>query len=68
MRDPKNAEEHYRDSVTYLERVTRAEPDAVQTILDFIGKKATPAETFMDNTIVDKLSREGFFDRLYKRN
>jgi predicted hydrolase (HD superfamily) len=67
MRDPKDAEEHYRDSVTYLERVTRAEPDAVQTILEFIGKKGTPAETFMDNTIVDKLTREGFFDRLYKK-
>ena len=39
MRDPKDAEEHYRDSVTYLEKVTRAEPDAVQTILEFIGKK-----------------------------
>lgn len=67
MRDPKDAEEHYRDSVTYLERVTRAEPEAVQTILEFIGKKGMPAETFMDNTIVDKLTREGFFDRLYKK-
>lgn len=68
MRDAKEAEEHYRDSVTYLEKVTRAEPDAVQTILEFIGKKGMPAETFMDNSIVDKLTREGFFDRLYKKS
>lgn len=68
MRDAKEAEEHYRDSVTYLEKVTRAEPDAVQTILEFIGKKGIPAETFMDNSIVDKLTREGFFDRLYKKS
>ena len=35
---------------------------------EVLAGQATPAETFMDNTIVDKLSREGFFDRLYKRN
>ena len=40
--------------------MTRAEPDAVQTILEFIGKKGTPAETFMDNPSSDKLMREGF--------
>ena len=66
--DTKSAEEHYRDSVTYLDRIPRAEPEAVQTILEFMGKKGTPVDTFMDNTIVDKLSREGFFDKLYKRS
>ena len=66
--DPKTAEEHYRDSVTYLERIPRAEPEAVQTILEFMGKKGIPTETFMDNTIVDRLIREGFFDRLYKKS
>lgn len=67
LTETKAIDEHYRDSVTYLERVTRAEPEAVQTILEFIGKKGVPAETFMDNSIADKLSREGFFDRLYKK-
>jgi len=66
--DTKAAEEHYRDSVTYLERIPRAEPEAVQTILEFMGKKGVPVETFMDNTIVDRLSREGFFDKLYKKS
>jgi NitT/TauT family transport system substrate-binding protein len=65
--DAKAAEEHYRDSVTYLERVPRAEPEAVQTILEFMGKKGIPVETFMDNTIVDRLTREGFFEKLYKK-
>ncbi|HEY7168063.1 MAG TPA: ABC transporter substrate-binding protein [Candidatus Binatia bacterium] len=65
--DTKAAEEHYRDSVTYLEKIPRAEPEAIQTILEFMGKKGTPVESFMDNTIVDKLSREGFFDKLYKK-
>jgi ABC-type nitrate/sulfonate/bicarbonate transport system substrate-binding protein len=66
--DAKAAEEHYKDSVTYLERIPRAEPEAIQTILEFMGKKGTPVENFMDNTIVDKLSREGFFDKLYKKS
>ena len=54
--------------MTYLERIPRAEPEAIQTILEFMGKKGTPVENFMDNTIVDKLSREGFFEKLYKKS
>ena len=68
MTDPKMIEDHYRDSVTYLDRIPQAEPEAVQTILEFMGKKGTPLETFQDNTIVDRLLREGFFDRLYKKS
>jgi NitT/TauT family transport system substrate-binding protein len=67
LTDPKMIEEHYNDSVTYLERIPRAEPEAVQTILEFSGKKGMPIETFQDNAIVDKLTREGFFAKLYKK-
>jgi hypothetical protein len=67
MTDPKQLEVHYRDSVTYLDRIPRAEPEAVQTILEFMGKKNVPLETFQDNSIIDKLTREGFFDKLYKK-
>lgn len=67
MTDPKMIEDHYRDSVTYLDRIPRAEPEAVQTILEFMGKKGTLIETFQDNTIVDRLEREGFFEKLYKK-
>lgn len=67
LRDAKQVEDHYRDSVTYLDRIPRAEPEAMQTILEFLGKKGIPSETFQDNSIVDKLTREGFFDRLYKK-
>ena len=63
----KQIEDHYRDSVTYLDRIPRAEPEAVQTILEFMGKKGIPAETFQDNSIVEKLIREGFFEKLYKK-
>jgi ABC-type nitrate/sulfonate/bicarbonate transport system substrate-binding protein len=66
LSDPKLIEGHYNDSVTYLERIPRPEPEAVQTILDFMGKKGLPLDTFMDGAIVDRLSAEGFFKRLYK--
>jgi hypothetical protein len=32
-----------------------------------MGKKGMPLETFADNSIVDKMVREGFVDRLYKK-
>ena len=67
LNDPKNIEEHYKDSVTYLERVPRAEPEATATILEFMGKKGIPLETFFDNSIVDRMVREGFIDKLYKK-
>jgi NitT/TauT family transport system substrate-binding protein len=68
LSDPKMIEDHYDDSVTYLDRIPRAEPEAVQTILEFMGKKGIPVETFQDNSVIDKLTREGFFDRLYKKS
>ena len=68
LTDPRMIEEHYNDSVTYLDRIPRAEPEAVQTILEFMGKKGIPAETFQDNSIIDKLTREGFFEKLYKKS
>lgn len=67
LRDGKQIEDHYRDSVAYLDRIPLAEPDAVQTILEFMGKKGIPAETFQDNSIVEKLIKEGFFEKLYKK-
>ncbi len=64
--DPKRVEETYNDSVTYLARVPRVDPEAVRTILEFMGKKGVPLETFADNSIMDRLIREGFVDKLYK--
>jgi NitT/TauT family transport system substrate-binding protein len=68
LTDPKMIEDHYNDSVTYLDRIPKADPEAVQTILEFMGKKGIPLDTFMDSTIIERLSREGFFDKLYKKS
>jgi NitT/TauT family transport system substrate-binding protein len=67
LNDPKGIEQFYSDAMTYLDLIPRAEPEAVQTILEFMGKKGVPVETFQDNAIVDKLVREGFFDKIYKK-
>jgi NitT/TauT family transport system substrate-binding protein len=68
LTDAKLIDQFYDDAITYLDRVPRAEPEAVQTILEFVGKKGVPVETFQDNSIIEKLTREGFFDKLYKKS
>ena len=67
LRDQKKIDEIYQDSIIYLEKTPRIEPESINSILDFMGKKGVPLETFADNSLVDKMVREGFIDRLYKR-
>jgi len=67
LRDQKKIDEIYQDSIVYLEKTPRVEPDAINSILDFMGKKGVPLETFADNTLVDKMVREGFIEKLYKK-
>ena len=66
IRDRSKIEEIYQDSVIYLEKIPRVEPEAIFSILEFMGKKGAPLETFADNSIVDRLAREGFIDKLYR--
>ena len=66
LNDAKGIEKFYSDAMTYLDPIPRAEPEAVQTILEFMGKKNVAVETFQDNSIIDKLAREGFFERILK--
>ncbi len=65
--DPKRIETLYADATTYLDRVPRLEKEAVYTILEFMGKKGTSLETIVDNSIVDRMVREGFMEKLYKK-
>jgi len=67
LRDQKKIDEIYQDSILYLEKTPRVEPEAINSILDFMGKKGVPVETFADNTLVDKMTREGFIEKLYKK-
>jgi ABC-type nitrate/sulfonate/bicarbonate transport system substrate-binding protein len=67
LKDQKKIDEIYQDSIVYLEKVPRVEPESLNSILDFMGKKGVPVETFADNSIVEKMVREGFIDKLYKK-
>ena len=62
LTDPKMIEDHYNDSVTYLDRIPKADPEAVQTILEFMGKKGIPLDTFMDS-----IDRRAFEPRRFFR-
>ncbi|HEY7218188.1 MAG TPA: ABC transporter substrate-binding protein [Candidatus Binatia bacterium] len=67
LKEAKPVEEIYTDAFKYVDRVPRVEAEAVAATLDFMGKKGLPIETFADNSIIDRLVREGFIDQVYKK-
>ena len=67
LKETKAIEEIYTDAAKYVDRVPRVEAEAVSTILELMGKKGLPIETFADNSIIDRLVKEGFIDQLYKK-
>jgi ABC-type nitrate/sulfonate/bicarbonate transport system substrate-binding protein len=67
LKESKAIEEIYSDAFKYVDRVPRVEAEAVAATLEFMGKKGLPIETFADNSIIDRLVKEGFVDQLYKK-
>ena len=67
LKEARAIEEIYNDAAKYLDRIPRVEPEAVAATLELMGKKGLPIETFADNSIVDRLVREGFVDQVYKK-
>jgi NitT/TauT family transport system substrate-binding protein len=67
LKEAKAIEEIYTDAAKYVDRIPRVEPEAVAATLELMGKKGLPIETFADNSIVDKLVREGFVEQTYKK-
>jgi NitT/TauT family transport system substrate-binding protein len=67
LKEAKPVEEIYTDAFKYVDRVPRVEAEAVAATLEFMGKKGLPIETFADNSIIDRLVREGFIDQAYKK-
>ncbi len=67
LKEAKAIEEIYADAAKYVDRIPRVEPEAVAATLELMGKKSLPIETFADNSIVDKLVREGFVEQVYRR-
>src|SRR5689334_9397189 len=65
-RSPDTLTEPYDYAVKYLDPVPAVEPATIHTVLNWEGKGDMAADGFFDNTIVDRLTKEGFVDRLYK--
>jgi NitT/TauT family transport system substrate-binding protein len=61
-----SAEMHYEFVTKYLDSVPRVEPAAVDTVLEMVGAKGASKDKLFDNSIIDRLAREGFIDALYK--
>jgi ABC-type nitrate/sulfonate/bicarbonate transport system substrate-binding protein len=58
-------DEIYEEATKHLERNPRVEPEVIQTVLEWMGRPDTPVEKFFDNSIIDRLAREGFINKLY---
>ncbi len=67
LKEMKAVEEIYSDAARYVDRIPRVEAEPVAATLEMMGKKGLPIETFADNSIIDRLVREGFVDQLYKK-
>ena len=65
LQDPKLIHELYADGVKFLERVPRLDAEALAPIVEFMGKKPIAVEIVADNSIVNRLERDGFIDKLY---
>ena len=61
-----SAEGHYEFVSKYLDSIPRVDPAAVDTVLEMVGSKGAPKAALFDNSIVDRLARDGFIDKLYK--
>jgi NitT/TauT family transport system substrate-binding protein len=67
LQDPKLIHDLYADGIKFLERVPRLDAEALAPIVEFMGKKPIPVETIADNSIVNRLERDGFIEKLYSK-
>lgn len=59
-------DEAYEYAIKYLDRTARIDPAVIQTVLNWENKGEGSVNDFFDNSIVDRIIKEGFVDRLYK--
>jgi ABC-type nitrate/sulfonate/bicarbonate transport system substrate-binding protein len=65
-RQPSAVGEAYEYAVKYLDAVPIVDPAVIHTVLNWEGKGDVPVTGFFDNAIIERLTKEGFIDRLYK--
>jgi ABC-type nitrate/sulfonate/bicarbonate transport system substrate-binding protein len=59
-------DEAYDYAIKYLDRQARVEPAVIQTVLNWENKGELAVNDFFDNSVVDRIIKEGFVERLYK--
>jgi len=59
-------DEAYEYAAKYLDRDARVDPAVIQTVLKWEGKGELLPGEFFDNSIVDRISKEGFVEKLYR--
>ena len=58
--------EDYKSFLKFVIPVPKVNPAVIRTILDWVRKPDVPVTNFYDNTIIERLEREGFIAQLYK--
>jgi len=66
LKEAKAIDEIYNDAAKYVDRIPRVEAEPVAATLEMMGKKGLSISSFADNSIIDKLIREGFIEQVYK--
>jgi len=59
-------DEAYEYAVKYLDRQAKVDPAVIQTVLKWEGKGELPVNDFFDNTVIDRIIKEGFVEKLHK--
>lgn len=59
-------DEAYEYAVKYLDPRARVEPEVIQTVLNWENRRDVTVNEFFDNSIIDRIIKEGFVERLYK--
>jgi NitT/TauT family transport system substrate-binding protein len=59
-------DEAYEYAVKYLDRHARVEPAVIRTVLNWENKGDVSVNEFFDNSIIDRIIKEGFVEKLDK--
>ena len=69
--DPAFLDEMYKIAVKFTDHNPRIDPRTVATVLEFEPVKGVDAESLapkaIDNSLVDKLAKEGFIDKTFSK-
>jgi ABC-type nitrate/sulfonate/bicarbonate transport system substrate-binding protein len=60
--------DYYDIAHKFLEPVPKIDPAVIQTVLNWIDKPNLPVEAFYDNSVIERLERQGFISQVYGTN